>query len=287
MPNLSTTERDLTTPVQGNLMFNNTTNDANLYDGTSWARLATYNPNAVSNIGISTDNAIARYDSSTGKLIQNSGVIIDDANSITGVASISAAAVKTNTIEGLTANPFVLGGAINSEVSLGSTNIPTSITGNLTCDRSLIVYDDFSWGIPHFEISQGTTGASTPSSTWSKVFFASTDTILNSSFLHESPNKVKYPGLKTRLFNIKVNFTVSPTAGSTFEFSIHMNGNLLLGSLASLTTPTANADYSTALNRMLWMNTNDYVEVFCRQPVGGVSFTCKYLNFSGVAIPTF
>ena len=37
----------------------------------------------------STDNAIARYDSTTGKIIQNSGVIIDDSNNITGVNDLT------------------------------------------------------------------------------------------------------------------------------------------------------------------------------------------------------
>lgn len=35
-----------------------------------------------------TDNAVARYDSTTGKLLQNSGVAIDDTNNMTGAASI-------------------------------------------------------------------------------------------------------------------------------------------------------------------------------------------------------
>lgn len=42
-----------------------------------------------------TDNAVARFDSTTGKLIQNSGVIIDDSNNITGVASLTASATIT------------------------------------------------------------------------------------------------------------------------------------------------------------------------------------------------
>jgi hypothetical protein len=36
-----------------------------------------------------TDNAIARYDGTTGKLIQNSGVAIDDSNNVTGIANLS------------------------------------------------------------------------------------------------------------------------------------------------------------------------------------------------------
>lgn len=42
----------------------------------------------------STDNAVARFDSTTGKVIQNSGVIIDDSNNVTGVAQINATLAK-------------------------------------------------------------------------------------------------------------------------------------------------------------------------------------------------
>ncbi|MFI5390922.1 MAG: hypothetical protein ACHQYQ_06130, partial [Bacteriovoracales bacterium] len=55
----------------------------------SWSSVG--GPNDVSNAATSTDNAVARFDGITGKLIQNSGVIISDTNSITGVASILSA----------------------------------------------------------------------------------------------------------------------------------------------------------------------------------------------------
>lgn len=40
----------------------------------------------------STDNAFARFDSTTGKILQNSGVICDDSNNITGANSVAASA---------------------------------------------------------------------------------------------------------------------------------------------------------------------------------------------------
>lgn len=39
-----------------------------------------------------TDNAVARFDATTGKLIQNSGVIIDDSNNISGLGTVASAA---------------------------------------------------------------------------------------------------------------------------------------------------------------------------------------------------
>jgi hypothetical protein len=55
-----------------------------------------------------TDNAIARYDTTTGKLIQNSLVIIDDTGSVTGVNALTA--------ESLT---------VNNNATLGSSNTDT------------------------------------------------------------------------------------------------------------------------------------------------------------------
>ena len=49
-----------------------------------------------------TDNAVARFDLTTGKIIQNSGVIIDDSNNVTGVAALTASGAIT--LSGATAN---------------------------------------------------------------------------------------------------------------------------------------------------------------------------------------
>lgn len=47
----------------------------------------------------STDNAVARFDGTTGKVIQNSGVIIDDSNNLTGLNSLTTTTlIVTSTI---------------------------------------------------------------------------------------------------------------------------------------------------------------------------------------------
>lgn len=43
----------------------------------------------VSNAGSSTDNAITRWDGTTGQVVQDSGVTIDDSNNITGVTKVN------------------------------------------------------------------------------------------------------------------------------------------------------------------------------------------------------
>ena len=45
-----------------------------------------------------TDNAIARFDTTTGKLVQNSGVLIDDSNNITGISNLTASTL-TGTLQ--------------------------------------------------------------------------------------------------------------------------------------------------------------------------------------------
>lgn len=70
---------------------------------TNAAGVLSWSTNAIGNVvgpSTSTDNAVARFDLATGRLIQNSGVIIDDANSITGVANFTAKGLNTNTPSG-------------------------------------------------------------------------------------------------------------------------------------------------------------------------------------------
>ena len=65
----------------------------------SWSTAASgdvYGPDSA------TDNAVARFDLTTGKLIQNSGVIIDDSNNVTGVVNLTTSGSVT--LSGGTAN---------------------------------------------------------------------------------------------------------------------------------------------------------------------------------------
>jgi hypothetical protein len=65
-----------------------------------------------------TDNAIARYDSTTGKLIQNSVVIVDDTGSVTGVNALTAESL-----------------VINNNATLGSSNTDTlDVNARITTD---------------------------------------------------------------------------------------------------------------------------------------------------------
>jgi hypothetical protein len=65
-----------------------------------------------------SDNAVARYDTTTGKLIQNSLVIIDDTGSVTGVNALTAQSLT-----------------VNNNATLGSSNTDTlEVNSRITTD---------------------------------------------------------------------------------------------------------------------------------------------------------
>lgn len=51
----------------------------------------------VTGPGSSTDNAVVRFDSTTGKLIQNSGVIVDDSNNVSGIGTLARTSYDIHT----------------------------------------------------------------------------------------------------------------------------------------------------------------------------------------------
>lgn len=93
----------------------------------------------------STDNAVARFDGTTGKVIKNSVVIVDNSGNMSGVAALSAVSAA---LSGLTANRHVFTGAsgalqapyalTNGQLAIGSTGAQpaagaiTSLDGSLT-----------------------------------------------------------------------------------------------------------------------------------------------------------
>jgi len=80
-----------------------------------------------------TDNAVVRFDGTTGELIQNSGIIVDDSNNITGIAQATA----TTFVGALTGNADTATTATNVTVANEATDttcfplFATAATGNL------------------------------------------------------------------------------------------------------------------------------------------------------------
>jgi hypothetical protein len=85
-----------------------------------------------------TDNAVARFDSTTGKLIQNSVVIVSDAGAVTGVTTLAAStSITTPIVQATNSGGLALkNSAGTTQISMGagggdnaSINVSTNING--------------------------------------------------------------------------------------------------------------------------------------------------------------
>jgi len=111
----------------------------------------------VSGPGSATDNAIVRWDGTSGQLVQNSGVTISDAGAITATAGGSLTgtwsdlgSVTTVDINGGTIDGSTIGAAVAAAGNF--TNI--DFTGNLTQNGS-----PFTSGGGYFKGENGTIGS--------------------------------------------------------------------------------------------------------------------------------
>lgn len=82
------------------------TNDLLRYNGSAWVNATIASLNIVTNSGSSTDNTIPRFDSTTGKIIQSSGVVISDTDDVSGVTTLD--------VDGTTESTSATTGSIKS-----------------------------------------------------------------------------------------------------------------------------------------------------------------------------
>lgn len=73
--------------VTGALYFNSTLGQMSAWNGSSWGAIGS-NPDSVLGPASSTDNAIARFDGTTGKLVQNSLVAVDDSGNLSTAGGV-------------------------------------------------------------------------------------------------------------------------------------------------------------------------------------------------------
>jgi hypothetical protein len=81
-----------------------------------------------------TDNAVARFDGTTGQIVQNSGVTIDDSNNVSGVAQLNATTADLTNIEvtNLKAKDGTAAGSIADSTGVVTITSLSSTTGNIT-----------------------------------------------------------------------------------------------------------------------------------------------------------
>ena len=73
-------------PQEGYFLYLDSANRFLWYDGSGWVP---YDLDFVKGPAVSTDNAVARFDGTTGKLIQNSLAILDDTGNLSGIKELT------------------------------------------------------------------------------------------------------------------------------------------------------------------------------------------------------
>jgi len=118
--------------------------------------------------GSATDNAVARFDTTTGKLIQNSAVTIDDSGNLATAGTVDGRDVSVDgaKLDGLPASAPPTTRAIN-------TTAPLTGGGDLSSDRTLAISDFVASGVGHARgavpdpgASSGTTKFLREDATW-------------------------------------------------------------------------------------------------------------------------
>lgn len=111
---------------QGELAIN--TNDGKLFyeDSSGVVQVIATKAGSLGDVvgpASATDNAIVRYDGTTGKLIQNSAVTIDDSNNVSGVAQLNATTVAATTGNITTVNATTVNATTVDTTNIEVTNL--------------------------------------------------------------------------------------------------------------------------------------------------------------------
>lgn len=114
-----------------------------------------------------TDNAIARFDGTTGKLVQNSGVIIDDTNNITGIGTLDIGNADT-TISRSAAGIIAVEGVAVPTISSTDTLSNKTLTAPKFADlgfiadangNEMIIFDTVASAVNEVTLANAATGA--------------------------------------------------------------------------------------------------------------------------------
>ena len=111
-----------------------------------------------------------------------------------------------------------------------------------------------------------------------------TETNILEGFTHETPNRLTYRGIATRVFKISMAATCTHSAGNTVvTMSFAENGVNIAGSEISRKVGTGGDVGAIALEWIVSLDTNDYIEVFSDADSAGTTTISKgVLNITGL-----
>jgi hypothetical protein len=202
--------------------------------------------------GSSTDNAVARFDSTTGKIIQNSGVVINDSGEVTvgvwkgteiglsygGTGAASASQARSNILPSYAGNAgkvlAVNTGATDVEyISAGGTGTVTSVqvsggTTGLTTSGGPITAAGTITLAGTLAVASGGTGTATPS------IVAGTNVTVSGTWPNQTINATA--GGSGTVTSVGGTGTVN---GLTLTGTVTTSGNLTLGGTLDLSAPPA------------------------------------------------
>jgi len=160
--------------TDGKLFYKNAGNVVTLLASSSGATGDVVGPASA------TDNALVRFDATTGKLIQNSVGILSDAGVLTGLTGITSSGSIT-AIAAATQDSVILQGRAGGTNSYGVTLTPTTLTASRTVTFANADIN-FSTGLG---VAQGGTGL-TSGTSGGVLYYSATGTLASSAALAAS-----------------------------------------------------------------------------------------------------
>lgn len=170
-----------------------------------------------------TDNAITRFDGTTGKLVQNSGVIIDDTNNITGIATLDIGNADT-TISRSAAGIIAVEGVAVPTISSTDTLSNKTLTAPKFADlgfiadangNEMIIFDTVASAVNEITLANAATGG-TPT-----ISATGGDTNINLQLTPKGTGIVKgeLKRFMVRLLANTTNTAIGTTIGGDYRIS--------------------------------------------------------------------
>jgi len=137
--------------------------------------------------------------------------------------------------------------------------------------HSALYYDDIGTGIT----------IATPTA-YTLIAPATTGDVDPHEFAHNSLGRLTYTGAADIDVNINVSISFKHSTGSGQDcfFQVHVDGTAVAGTQHVITADSANYQNLSLLSHVE-LNTNSYVEVFCKTPSGSIIIHAISMNIEG------